>query len=238
MIIRGIKTHKVLAGESLFKILDQYILKIEDKCIVAIASKIISNCEKHLIKKIPLLDKSTLIAREADRVISTNNQKFCLTVKYNRFIPNAGIDESNAKGHYILLPRNPQLTAKKIWTYLKKKHQLRKLGVIITDSNVTPLRSGISAIAIGWCGFVPLYSYIGKKDLFENTMKATKINLIDNLATAASLVMGEGNEQRPMATLSELPITIHFKKRAPSKRELRSIIMNPRRDLFKEILKP
>ena len=237
MIIKSIKTHKIEIAESLLTVIDQYINHIQEKSILAIASKIISVCENNIISKTKKTAKLALIKEESDRLFRAKDQEFLLTQKDNRLIPNAGIDESNSNRCYVLLPKNPQLTAKRIWIHLRKKHNLKNLGVIITDSNVTPLRVGVTGIAIGWCGFIPVYSYIGKKDLFQKTMKVTKVNLIDSLATAATLVMGEGDERSPIAVLSDLPLTVTFKDSSPSKYDQQSVLMDPQKDLFRKVLK-
>ncbi len=239
MIIKAIKTHLITSGESLFEILDRHLPKIKEKTIITIASKVVSYCEKNLIKKSAALKKTSLIKKEADQSFpaAQKNQDFFLTLKDHRLIPNAGIDESNCKNHYLLLPKNPQLTAKKIWEYLRKRDQIKNLGVIITDCGLTPLRSGVSGIAIGWCGFSPIYSYIGQRDLFGNLLKVTKVNLIDNLATAAILVTGDGNEQTPIAIITKLPSTISFKEKPPTKKDEREIYIDTKEDLFSTILK-
>lgn len=239
MIVKAIDTHKILFGESLIAIIDKYIPRLEEKNLVAITSKIVSSCEQLMvIKKNISSQKISLIKQEADRTfIHSETQNFILTLKNHRLIPNAGIDESNCNGHYLLLPRNPMGTAKKLWHYLKKKHKLKYLGIIITDSNITPLRSGTHGIAIGWCGFSPLHSYIGKKDLFDRTMEVTKINLIDSLATTATLVMGDGNEQKPIAILENLPPTVKFKTTPPSPNEVAMVTIDPKQDLFRPIMK-
>ena len=137
----------------------------------------------------------------------------------------------------MLLPPKPQLTAKKIWVYLRKKHHIKNLGVIITDSNITPLRAGVTGIAIGWCGFKPIYDYIGEKDIYGYTIKVTQINLLDNLATAATLNMGEGGEQTPIAIMNKLPKKILFQNRAPTKQEERETFIIPENDLFSTLLR-
>lgn len=234
MLITTIKTHKIKPKESIFTILDAYITNLTENNIIAIASKIISICENQLLpKNNKIKNKTTIVYQEADYCFSTplEQQNFCLTLKNHRLIPNAGIDESNCKNFYILLPHNPQLTAKKIWEYLRQKHHIKNLGVIITDSNITPLRSGVTGIALGWCGFKPIYSYIGQKDIFGQSLKVTKINLLDSLATAATLNMGEGKEQTPIVIIKNPP-KINFQHQAPTKKEEQLIHISPKKDLF------
>jgi F420-0:gamma-glutamyl ligase len=199
---------------------------------MAIASKIISISENCLINK--RKNKITLIHKEAKFYFKAPKKQpnFYLTLKNHRLLPNAGIDESNCKNFYTLPPKKPQQTAKKIWEYLRKKYQIKNFGVIITDSNITPLRAGVTGIAIGWCGFKPIYSYVGKKDTFSNSLQVTQINLLDSLATTATLNMGEGKEQTPIAIISNLPRKIVFQNRAPTKKEEQQTYIDPKKDLF------
>lgn len=236
MQIQTIKTHKIKPREPIFGILDQYLPKISEKTVIAIASKIISISENRSMPKTK--NKLKLIKQEADRCFNAPQKQlgFCLTLKNHRLIPNAGIDESNCANCYVLLPHNPQLSAKKIWQYLRNKLNLNKLGIIITDSNVTPLRTGVTGITIGWCGFAPIYSYLGKKDIFGRKLQATKINLLDALATTATLIMGEGQEQTPLVVIKNLPQKIVFQNRAPTKKEQQSIYIDQKQDLFSGVI--
>ena len=232
MLITPIKTHKIKPKESIFAILDKYLPKLKENSVVAISSKIISTCENHIIKKTK--GKSKIINEQAEFCFDSpaNYPNFFLTLKNNRLIPNAGIDESNCNNFYALLPQEPQLTSKKIWEYLRKKHHIKKLGIIITDSNITPLRSGVTGISIGWCGFKPIHSYIGQKDIFGHILKVSQINLLDSLATTATLATGEGNEQTPIAII-ENPYKIKFQNRAPNKKEEKMICVSAKEDLFR-----
>jgi len=237
MLITTIKTHKIKPGESIIEILDRYLPALSEKSIVAVTSKIISIAEKNLADKDK--NKMTLIKKEADTVFPApaKQKGFHLTLKNHRLMPNGGIDESNCRNFHVLLPKNPQLTTKKIWNHLRKKHQLKNLGVIITDSSTTtPLRRGVTGITVGWCGFKPIYSYIGQKDIFGSKMKVSQINLLDSLATSAILNMGEGNEQTPMATINHLPPTIKFQNRAPTKKEQKETYIDFKNDLFSSIM--
>ena len=63
-----------------------------------------------------------------------------LTMKNNILIPTAGIDESNGKGYYILWPKDPYQSAKKIYNFIKQEFKLNNFGIIISDSHCVPLR--------------------------------------------------------------------------------------------------
>jgi len=121
-----------------------------------------------------------------------------LTIKNNTFIPQAGIDESNAGDYYILWPSNPYKQAKEICEYLKKKFGIKKMGVVITDSHLTPFRWGTSGISIGFYGINPLSDYRGAKDIFGRKMQMTQVNIVDSISAMAVLHMGEGNNKTPI----------------------------------------
>lgn len=232
MLAVAVKTHKITPTAVLFDVLDTYVPVLAENTIIALASKIISTCENNLVAK-ETIDKMALVRQEADACLPAPQAlpNFCLTLKQQRLIPNAGLDESNCQNSYILLPQDSQKSAEQIWQYLRDKHQVEHLGVIITDSNVTPLRRGVIGIGLGWCGFAPVYDYQGQVDLFGRPLQVTQINLLDSLATVATLCMGEGGEQTPIAILTEVP-KISFQKRVPTNSEITAVGIEPESDLF------
>ncbi|WP_244662776.1 putative folate metabolism gamma-glutamate ligase [Wolbachia endosymbiont of Ceratosolen solmsi] len=204
--------------------------------VLAITSKIISICQKQVVCK-TACSKEELIKREADAIVDVDHNSYgiYLTIKDNILIPSAGIDESNGNEMYILYPKDVQKTALSIWNYLKTKHCIKHLGILITDSNITPMRLGVTGVALGWCGFEPFYSYIGKPDLYDQPLQVTQVNLLDALATSAVLVMGEGAEQTPMAIISGAP-KIHFLTRLPTTEEEKSVKISMEEDLYSSLL--
>lgn len=237
MQVKAYNTHKIRVGESLLDIIDQYLPPLQERTIVAITSKIISLCEKNIIQKDPKIDKYELVCKNADAYLeepSLNNKVF-LTIKNNILIPCAGIDESNGENIYILYPENIQETAAKIWRFLRTKNNIKSLGILITDSNVTPLKRGVTGIGIGWCGFAPLYDYVGKEDLFGNKLQFTKINNLDALACAAVFMMGEGDEGTPLAVINGVK-RIKFQSRPPTLKEQEEIFIPINEDLFAPLL--
>lgn len=237
MKVVTIKTHKITSTDlNILSILEKYISNIEEKNILVVASKIVSICEGRIIK-IDKIDKNTLIKQEADLFLSEKESKlgFVLTIKNNILIPSAGIDESNGAGYYILWPINPQKTANRIKKYLAKRFGLRRIGVIIVDSKTNPLRWGTTGVCLAYSGFYGLNDYVGKPDIFGRILKVTKVNVADALAASAVLVLGEGNEQTPLAVISDIPF-IHFNFRSPSKKELNKFMISMKDDLYEPIL--
>ena len=168
MKVTGIKTHKITQKDKdIFRILDRYVKKLSEKSVVAIASKIVAITEGRIIK-IGTIDKDELIKRESQYYLprSQNPYNVSLTITGGALVASAGIDESNGNGFYILWPKNPQKSANRIRIWLKSRFNLKNVGVIITDSRITPLRWGVTGFCIAYSGFEPLKNYIGKKDIF------------------------------------------------------------------------
>jgi len=238
MKVTAIRIHKVTARDhSLIKILDKYLPKISEKSILAITSKIVSITEGRLVK-MDSADKDELIKQESQFYLprEQNPYNVSLTITRNMLAATAGIDESNGNGYYILWPKDPQKTANKVKSYLKKRFQLKNIGVIITDSKTSPLRWGVTSIALAYSGFKPLKDYIGKKDIFGRKFEFEKLSIVDSIAGAASVVMGEGAEQTPMAIISDL-LFVDFQDRNPMKKELKNLIISIDKDLFGPFLK-
>ena len=110
------------------------------------------------------------------------------------------------------------------------------MGIVITDSHTTIMRRGVTGIALGWCGFSPVYSYIGKHDIYNQSLNVTQINILDSLAGAAVFVMGEGNEQIPITIIKDAP-RLTFLDRPPSEEEKLSIVISMEEDLYGPLLK-
>ena len=237
MQIKSVKTHRITHGDSLEALLDKYVLTLEEQSILAVTSKVLSVLEGRYVKKADI-DKYELIKQEADLLLKTDQNPYniFLTIKDGLLIPSAGIDESNVDDVYVLYPAKPWKSAEVIWQYLRTKHKIKELGVLITDSHTTIMRKGVTGIALSWCGFEPLYSYIGKPDLYAQPLKVTQINIVDALATPAVFVMGEGSEQTPMAIITDAPHMV-FLDRPPSIAEQKNIIISLEEDLYAPILK-
>ena len=238
MNVTSIKTHKITPekDQDLFAVLDKYITKLEESSVVAVTSKIVAICEGRFIG-MRKVDKRELIFEEADLVIPAEKNRYnvSLTIKNNLLIAGAGIDESNGNGFYILLPKNSQDSANKIREHLVKKFNLKNIGVIITDSRTTPLRWGVTGVALAHSGFKPLKDYAGNEDLFGRKFLFEKLNLADCLATTAVLVMGEGSEQTPLAIIEDVPF-VEYQNRNPSKEELAQLKIDIKDDIYESLL--
>lgn len=234
MIVKPLKTKAVVAGDSLQEILTSSLRKLEEQSIVVITSKIVSICEGSIIYIDGKVDKADLIRKESEYYIEDEKLArwgLTLTIKRNLLIANAGVDESNGNGNFVLWPKNLQKTTNDIWLYLRREHHLKKLGVIVTDSRLSPLRWGTLGVGLSWCGFAPLNDYIGKHDVFGRVCNLTKSSILDGLAVAAVLTMGEGNEQTPLAVITQVPF-VRFIDHPPKNKELIDMQITKETDIY------
>lgn len=207
MKVIGIKTRKFLPPKDNLWDLIKSIKKIKENSVVAITSKVVSIGEGRCIP-ISNTTKDEIAIMEADKYIPRELAPDGLilhTIKNNMLIASSGVDESNGADYFILWPKDPESSAKKIWEFLKEKFKVKNVGVIITDSRLIPLRRGVVGIAIAYFGFKPLKDYRGKKDIFGREFKMETSNFPDSLATTAILEMGEGSERKPIAIISDIP---------------------------------
>lgn len=242
MHITPIKTHKITQSDaSIFRVIDQYVEKLEEHSILAVTSKIISICEGNIVKINPNTekdDKHSLIEKEAELYLDPkeNEYGFYLTITNNILMATAGIDESNGDGYFILWPKDPQESANSIRDYLQEKYKVKNVGVIITDSKTTILRWGTSGIGLSHSGFSALNDYVGKEDLFGRSLRVTQSNILDGLAAAAVVTMGEGNESTPLALITDIP-NVEFQDRNPTQEEINHITIPLEKDLYAPLLK-
>ena len=235
MNIQPIKTNRISEKQSLENFVDAFLPKLEENTIVVITSKVVSICEGRIVPQHGI-SKTELVKQEADYIIpnpASKDERIILTYKDHLLIPSAGIDESNSNGNYILYPKNPFTSAQNLCEHLKKKQRLKKIGILITDSHTTPLRKGVTGIALAWWGFSPIANCIGKQDLFGHPLRVTNINVADALAVSAVFNMGESSECTPIALITQVPhITfddgIH---------KIEEICIEPQVDLYYPLLK-
>lgn len=197
--------------DDLFAVLDESLRDIEEGDVVLVSSKIVAIHEGRCISTEDA-DKVKMVEEESTLLIPRPYWGTPLSITHNAFIGAAGIDESNADGYYILLPKDPFKSAETIWHYVRKRFDIKNVGVVITDSHSTPLRYGAVGISIGFWGFVPLADHIGKEDLFGREMKIERSNVVDGLASGASVVMGEVAEQTPVVIARDIPDLVYSNK--------------------------
>lgn len=227
MLINPIKTRVFQEGENLLAFIVHYLKKISEQSVVVVTSKIVALAEKRTAIANDPQAKEKIIRAESKFVMPT--KYVWLTIKDGMLMANAGIDESNANGKFILLPKDSFKTARLLRKKLQQKYGVRKLGVLVTDSRTTPLRLGTTGVALGYAGFSGIKDYRGAPDIFGRKFKFSRVNVADSLATSAVLVMGEGKEQQPLSIIKKAPIEFCNKI---NPRELR---IDPQDDMYQPL---
>ena len=214
-------------ADIVLKSLQETGLELQDNDILVLAQKIVSKAEgrtvnlvdvtpsAHALELAPQIEKdprlTELILRESNEVLRVRKGVIVVEHKLGFVCANAGIDHSNVMGEgntnedfVLLLPENPDASAKKLREEIKQRTQ-KEVAVMIIDSHGRAWRNGTVGICIGLSGIPALIDERGWKDLFGYTLKATIVGVADELAAAASLVMGQAAEGTPAVHVRGYP---------------------------------
>ena len=185
--IPEIKTDDNLS-EITFEVLQKNKVNIERNDIFVVTQKIVSKSEG-MERDLSQFNFEELLQSESKKIIRKRGDLVIAKTNHGFICANAGIDKSNVKKNTaLLLPEDPNKSANK---FRKKFESLANvpIAVIVSDTFGRAWRKGQVNFAIGSSGINPIDSYIGKLDSFENELNATEIAVIDELASAAELVM-------------------------------------------------
>ncbi|MFT5576406.1 MAG: coenzyme F420-0:L-glutamate ligase/coenzyme F420-1:gamma-L-glutamate ligase [Bermanella sp.] len=143
-----------------------------------------------------------LILRESKEVVRQRRGAIIVEHREGYVHANAGIDASNIASQVdnprvLLLPLDSNASARDLRTALRKALGV-DVYIIINDSAGRAWRNGTCGFAIGSAGFEALVSRIGDNDLFGRPLEITQIAVADELAAAASFLMGQADEGAPV----------------------------------------
>lgn len=218
-------------AEFVLKNLGQSGIALQDGDILVFAQKIISKAENRLVNlntvqpspaaqdlaaktgKDPRL--AELLLRESNQVLRARIGTAIVEHRLGFVCANAGIDHSNvqpappseqqnSEDWVLLLPENPDLSASRLRASLEQASG-KRLGVLIIDSHGRAWRLGTVGTAIGLSGLPALIDERGWQDLFGYTLKITIVGVADELAAAASLMMGQAAEATPVVHVRGFP---------------------------------
>lgn len=134
-----------------------------------------------------------VVERQAVRVLRRRDELVIAETRHGFICANAGVDRSNAaRGTVVLLPEDPDRSARRIRDRIGAVLGVRP-GVIISDTFGRPWRRGVVDVAIGIAGLRPIIDLRGTADSHGRPLEVTEINLADELAAAADLVMGKAS---------------------------------------------
>jgi coenzyme F420-0:L-glutamate ligase / coenzyme F420-1:gamma-L-glutamate ligase len=192
--------------------------------VLVIAQKIVSKAEARIIdlatvkpsasalKLAAEIDKDPrlveVILSESVRVVRARRGLIIAEHKLGFIMANAGVDQSNVapadgSAHVLLLPENPDASAETLRRGLKARTGV-DLAIVINDSFGRPWRQGTVGVAIGAAGLPALIDLRGRPDLFGRKLEVSVIGFADEVAAAASLVMGQADEALPAVLIRGL----------------------------------
>jgi len=193
-------------------------LALEDGDVVVFAQKVVSKVEDRAVPLASVVPGEAaraaaetaqkdpavveLIVAEASELMRVTPGVIITRHRTGHVLANAGIDASNVAdteaGQVLLWPADPDASAARLRTALETAFGVR-LAVVISDSLGRAWRMGTVGAAIGVSGMKPLRDRRGEADLFGRELQATVIGVADEIAAAASLVIGEAAEGTPVA---------------------------------------
>jgi coenzyme F420-0:L-glutamate ligase/coenzyme F420-1:gamma-L-glutamate ligase len=165
-----------------------------------------------------ILSQSVRVVREAPRVLITET-------RHGFVCANAGVDRSNTGGNdlVVLLPERPDESARQLREELRHQTGVA-IGVVISDSFGRPWREGQVNVAIGSAGVLPRRDYRGLRDPHSYELQGTELAVVDELASAAELVMGK---------LDRVPVALVRGAAVSGEGSVRDLLRNPSTDLFR-----
>ncbi|HEX2979237.1 MAG TPA: coenzyme F420-0:L-glutamate ligase [Anaerolineaceae bacterium] len=213
-------------ADILLKAVDASGITLQEGDIFVLAQKIVSKAEGRLVnmnqvtaspEAVDLALRTQkdprfveLVLRESNQVLRSRPGAIIVEHKLGFVCANAGIDHSNVEGGgvegdwVLLLPENPDASAGRLRADLERKTGIG-LGVQIIDSHGRAWRNGVVGTSIGFSGIPGLVDMRGRPDLFGFRLRITQIAAADELAAAASLVMGQADEGTPAIHVRGFP---------------------------------
>jgi coenzyme F420-0:L-glutamate ligase/coenzyme F420-1:gamma-L-glutamate ligase len=143
-----------------------------------------------------------VVLRESKDIVRMRDSVLITESRQGFICANSGVDRSNVEGERNVapLPRDPDLSAKKIRQEIKKLTGC-DVAVIVSDTHGRPFRMGEVNVAVGVSGLKPIRDRRGEKDLFGYVLRIKQTAIADELASAAELVIGQANEGIPVAII-------------------------------------
>ncbi len=224
-------------------------LVIDDGDIIVVSQKIFSKAEGRIARlrdvvpsrraeeialvtgKDPRLVE--LVLRETKSMIKVSPEVLLLEDKREIVCINAGIDKSNVEGSdtFALLPEDPDTSAERCRQRIKRLTG-KNVAVIVCDTYSRPFRRGQVNYGIGIAGLNPFRDYRGKEDLFGYVLKVKNVAIVDEIAAAAELLMGQAAEAMPVVIFRGLENMVEYSE-GHAFQELR---ISREEDLFKDSL--
>jgi coenzyme F420-0:L-glutamate ligase/coenzyme F420-1:gamma-L-glutamate ligase len=173
---------------------------IMDGDVLVVTSKIVSKAEGRLVdvpaQEGPERDaaRDAVLAAETARPVARRGPTQIVATHHGFVMAAAGIDASNVDtGKLVLLPKDPDASARSLRAALAERYDLR-VAVVISDTMGRPWRNGLTDVALGCAGLDPIRDHRGETDPYGNPLQLTQMAIGDELAGAAELVKGKCDE--------------------------------------------
>jgi len=191
---------EIVAGDDLAAIIHDAAAQSSDSAladgdVVVVTQKIVSKAEDRLVAIDPdnPLSHKPLVEQESVRILRRRGELIISQTAHGFVCANAGIDLSNVeKGWAALLPLDSDRSARRIRDGLRHRFDVN-VAVIISDTFGRPWRRGVTDVAIGCAGVAGIVDLRGTPDALGREMQVTEVAIVDELASAAELVMGKSS---------------------------------------------
>lgn len=233
LIIKACEAQKLTIKQGdIFVVTQKIISKSENRVrnLAAIRPGIKARYYSFITKKDPRFVQ--LVLSESRHVLRAKRNTLIVVHNKGFVCANAGIDHSNVESDtaspgdlYLLLPQDADDSARRLCKELEEHYQTQ-LGVLIIDSHGRAWRNGTVGMTIGLAGLPGLVDLRGEEDLFGYKLRVTLVAAADELAGAASLLMGQAKEGVPVVIARGFP----YRLRESSLQEL---IRPKKEDLFR-----
>lgn len=167
--------------------------QLRDHDVLIVSQKVISKAEDRLVKVDPTDPQShkPLVLAEAKRVVRRRGDLIITETKHGFVCANSGIDRSNVDADIAcLLPEDSDRSARRLRDAIKGRNGA-EVAIVVADTFGRPWRRGLTDIAIGCAGIVPILDLRGTEDATGRELHVTEVCLVDELAGAAELVRGK-----------------------------------------------
>lgn len=202
---------EVVPGADLADLIATAAPWLVDGDILVVTSKVVSKAEGRLVEVPatpgPERDRAyaDAIAAETARVVATRGNTRIVATHHGFVMASAGVDNSNIdSGRLVLLPKDPDASARSLRAALAQRHG-KRVAVVISDTMGRPWRNGLTDVALGAAGLAPLRDHRGEVDRYGNQMQLTQMAVADELAAAAELLKGKVDGV-PVVVVRGLPL--------------------------------
>jgi coenzyme F420-0:L-glutamate ligase/coenzyme F420-1:gamma-L-glutamate ligase len=237
---------EVKAGDDLAAIIGEALMRtgiaLAEGDVLVVAQKIVSKSEARAVNLAGVAPSSRahelavvtgkdprvieLILGESKEVVRARKDVIVVEHRLGHVMANAGIDMSNVENGgetVLLLPLDPDASCGRLRAALGAGVDI---GIVINDSFGRAWRNGVAGVALGVAGLPGLIDMRGHPDRFGRALQVTQIGFADELASAASLLMGQADESYPVIHARGVP----YARRDGSAQEL---LRSKSTDLFR-----